>query len=142
MSKRKPYYKHAAETYEKARTLRREGLGYRSISNEVGVSWSVVRSWVKDIEVCHVQAHLVAMKKRRKSLNALKNKGSIRTRLLTVRGKQCETCKIQDWFDMPLSFEIDHIDGDNKNNKEENLRILCPNCHSQTPTFRRRKTPK
>jgi len=34
--------------------------------------------------------------------------------------------------------EIDHIDGDASNNRPENLRLLCPNCHSMTPTFRAR----
>lgn len=32
-------------------------------------------------------------------------------------------------------MQIDHIDGDYKNCRPENLRILCPNCHSLTPTF-------
>lgn len=33
-------------------------------------------------------------------------------------------------------LEIDHIDGDHKNNSRENLRVLCPNCHAMTPNFR------
>jgi len=33
-------------------------------------------------------------------------------------------------------LELDHIDGDPENNKEENLRLLCPNCHSLTPTYK------
>jgi hypothetical protein len=37
-----------------------------------------------------------------------------------------------------LSLELDHIDGDSTNNTPGNLRFLCPNCHSQTPTFRGR----
>ncbi len=36
-------------------------------------------------------------------------------------------------------MELDHIDGDNKNNLKENLRLLCPNCHAKTPTWRKRK---
>jgi len=50
----------------------------------------------------------------------------------------CEECNISEWNNKPLTLEIDHIDGDNSNNELTNLRILCPNCHSQTPTWRGR----
>lgn len=52
----------------------------------------------------------------------------------------CEECgwnKHHPIDNRPL-VEIDHIDGDASNCKEENLRVLCPNCHSMTPTFRAR----
>lgn len=39
------------------------------------------------------------------------------------------------WNDRPLALQLDHIDGDATHNGLENLRILCPNCHSQTRTF-------
>lgn len=39
------------------------------------------------------------------------------------------------WNGRPLVLQIDHIDGDFLNNCKENLRFLCPNCHSQTETF-------
>ncbi|WP_188785025.1 HNH endonuclease signature motif containing protein [Nocardioides phosphati] len=39
------------------------------------------------------------------------------------------------WRGLPLTLEIDHIDGDFLNNVPENLRFLCPNCHRQTPNF-------
>jgi Zn finger protein HypA/HybF involved in hydrogenase expression len=51
---------------------------------------------------------------------------------------KCSECSIQDWNNSPIVLELDHIDGDKLNNKLENLRLLCPNCHSQTPTFRNR----
>ena len=38
----------------------------------------------------------------------------------------------------PIPLELDHIDGDRENNSRENCRLLCANCHSQTPTFRGR----
>lgn len=50
---------------------------------------------------------------------------------------ECNKCKSNGiWMDEPLSLELDHIDGDDHNNVPSNLRYLCPNCHSQTKTFR------
>lgn len=43
------------------------------------------------------------------------------------------------WNDRPLTLQVDHIDGNNLNNVLENLRIVCPNCHTQTETFCRVK---
>jgi hypothetical protein len=50
----------------------------------------------------------------------------------------CEECGLDSWRGNPISLEIDHIDGVNSNNEISNLKILCPNCHSQTPTWRGR----
>ncbi|MEV7894502.1 HNH endonuclease signature motif containing protein [Streptomyces cyaneofuscatus] len=42
------------------------------------------------------------------------------------------------WRERPLPLEVDHIDGNWRNNRPENLRLLCPNCHSTTDTYRGR----
>lgn len=39
------------------------------------------------------------------------------------------------WNNLPLTLELDHINGQHLDHRIENLRFLCPNCHSQTPTF-------
>lgn len=49
---------------------------------------------------------------------------------------KCNLCGISKWFEKQIILELDHIDGDRFNNAITNLRLLCPNCHSQTETFR------
>ncbi len=46
------------------------------------------------------------------------------------------------WQQGTISLELDHIDGDNKNNVVSNLRYLCPNCHALTSTYRGRNKKK
>jgi len=59
-----------------------------------------------------------------------------RKRLLYLQNDQCAICSIdQEWNNMPLKFHLDHIDGDRTINNISNLRMVCPNCHSQTPTY-------
>ena len=48
----------------------------------------------------------------------------------------CKRCQVTDWQEEHLTLELDHIDGNRTNNQLDNLRWLCPNCHSLTPTFR------
>ena len=61
---------------------------------------------------------------------------SIKKCLTELRGYKCEICSNHEWQNKPLTLEVDHIDGDPDNNFPNNVRLLCPNCHSQTPTFR------
>ena len=64
----------------------------------------------------------------------------LRIRLIKegIKEHECESCGIKDWNNNPISLELDHIDGDRTNHSLDNLRILCPNCHSQTSTYRGR----
>lgn len=62
----------------------------------------------------------------------------LRIRLIKegIKRHECECCGLTKWLDNPISLELDHIDGNRNNHKLSNLRILCPNCHSQTSTYR------
>lgn len=54
-------------------------------------------------------------------------------------GYKCNRCNLTEWLGDPISLDLDHIDGNNKNNLPYNLRLLCPNCHRQTPTWGNKK---
>lgn len=63
------------------------------------------------------------------------NTNRLRKMLIDDGHDSCALCGIQDWMGKPLTLHVDHIDGDNSNNSMDNLRFLCPSCHSQTKTF-------
>jgi len=59
-----------------------------------------------------------------------------RLRQANVLPYLCAVCRLEPfWNGEPLVLVIDHINGVNNDNRRENLRWLCPNCNSQTPTF-------
>lgn len=83
------------------------------------------QSWGKDVQ--------------KKDWSKYFNSRQLKKILIRERTHQCEKCKNTKWFDLPITLELEHVDGDRTNNDKSNLKLLCPNCHSQTPTWRRQK---
>jgi 5-methylcytosine-specific restriction endonuclease McrA len=70
-------------------------------------------------------------------LAVAKDRHGVKTRLLQagILENVCSACGLRTWRDQPISMHLDHINGVRDDHRLENLRMLCPNCHSQTPTY-------
>lgn len=69
-------------------------------------------------------------------------KGNHKALLLVERGYKCESCLNTEWLGKPIPLELEHCDGDNRNNTKENLKLLCCNCHAMTTTWRGRNAKR
>ena len=76
------------------------------------------------------------------------SRSHLKQRLLQegIKHNRCERCGISEWRGRPLNMQLHHANGDGLDNRLENIRFLCPNCHAQTPNYggrngHRRKVP-
>lgn len=65
----------------------------------------------------------------------LKYRSKVYDFLIERDENKCSVCGIKEWNGKPIRLWVDHIDGNPTNNKPENLRLICPNCDSQSETF-------
>jgi hypothetical protein len=145
------FKKAVEESYSIAQALTKLGLSPR------GGNYRVFKKFEKlyNIDTSHFtgQGHMKGRKNNfsTKPLSEILVKNceyssnKLRKRLISEGLKQhrCECCGLTEWLDEPIPLELDHIDGDHYNNLIENLKILCPNCHAKTPTYRgKNKTNK
>jgi 5-methylcytosine-specific restriction endonuclease McrA len=66
--------------------------------------------------------------------DSVRGDGTRKLRLLEERGHRCESCGGEMWLGSKIPLELDHISGDSDDNRRENLRLLCPNCHAMQDT--------
>jgi hypothetical protein len=107
-----------------------------------GDAYKQVRKWA-EIHELEIPTYYRAARKpltlKEKLVNGISVKSSYLLIELVKAGLKeniCEECEQGNiWNGKPLTLHLDHIDGDHENNLLENLRVLCPHCHQQTPTF-------
>lgn len=63
---------------------------------------------------------------------------TLRKILINEIGNKCEICGSTEWLGEPIPVVLDHINGNSDNDSRENIRLVCPNCDAQLPTFKAR----
>lgn len=138
-----------AETSETIQSLMKK-LGYKSTSN--GVSRMAVKTFLSENKINlpskrHEKGvlnrdEIIQMHFKIYSPNSPPSKSTIRSYVRQHKLIECK-CLIcglgETWNGLPLTLELDHINGDTLDNRIRNLRFLCPNCHQQQPTSHRNK---
>lgn len=120
-------------------------LGYSTVGNSWGYSKVKERMQSLGLEAKDFKGRNAIFDKQEKQIPAEElftenNKHArrqVRTRILKEKliPYKCAICGIDEWQGKKLALELDHINGKNNDHRLENLRFLCPNCHSQTSTY-------
>ncbi len=74
--------------------------------------------------------------------NELVGKRVLKKYLIAILGYKCQNSNCGWDWSKPSTVEIEHLDGNPKNNKLYNVTLLCPNCHSQTDTYKSKNSKK
>lgn len=128
--------KAVAENYSVRKVL--EAIGLIPAGGSYKLFYANVKRLNLDISHFTGQAHL------KQDLSTILVEESTYTSTYKLKGRliksglleeKCQRCEILHWEGEKLALHLDHIDGCNTNNTIENLRLLCPNCHSLTPTY-------
>jgi hypothetical protein len=99
-------------------------------------------SWFKAVQRGEITPRVLGMPIAELLASPKRNRTHLKLRLIKARllENRCQTCGLRDWLGKPLNMHLDHVNGVRNDNRLENLRMLCPNCHAQTPTYSGRNT--
>jgi hypothetical protein len=110
------------------------GLSYRKCRIRFGFASA---SWTKAVKAGRIIPRPVKGWTAEEALANSRSRIAIKRHLLRagIIVNRCDWCGLSEWRGRPLSIQIDHVNGIRDDHRLENLRMLCPNCHSQTDTF-------
>ncbi len=85
---------------------------------------------------CHKRFEWNRIKKRIEETMIASSHREGKKYLLRIKGNECEICGIKEWNNKEIIMVLDHISGNSEDNSLDNLRLICPNCDSQTITYK------
>ncbi len=145
--------KHTKEEYEIAVSMSRSIASVCRMLNlkPTGGNYRVIHRAIEEfnLDTSHFtgQGWNVVLKFKPRKVTEIKEiliKGSyyqsykLKNRLLRegLKERQCECCGLSQWQEKEIPLELHHVNGDNSDNRIENLQLLCPNCHALTNNYR------
>jgi predicted nucleic acid-binding Zn ribbon protein len=133
-----PYTKRHNSFCSKSCSVTLSNIGRRKNSNNACLSCSIIIG--NGAKYCSVKCQHQYQYKTAISewLSGKKSAGiaAIKRYLTETLGYRCTECGISDYNGKPITLELEHKDGNSANNDIHNLCFLCPNCHSQTDTYK------
>ena len=116
-----------------------------------GTAIKILKDKLDSYEISYLFLNEISISKKQIPLNEIlvENRNykssDLKKRLIKegLKEDKCEICGcFNEWNGKPLTLQLDHINGNHSDNRLENLRVVCPNCHSQTETFSNKRAKK